>query len=156
MRAWEDGQRSRLWLGWITDGLTWQLGELVLPSICTLIMGGGAQSTLSFYVSTPKDNWREELIGKRDFIRTFRGWSRFVEFSDRWPYYDYLYFEYPGLASSMFNVRYKDRVLFVFDETELDELAKALKCVCESWERARSAVLTPSQAQLLERARKDR
>jgi hypothetical protein len=139
---WEKSTGDPIWLGSsFRENLYWQLLDIVLPRVTSLLMGPQAV----FYVHPPSVAWQDTLREWNTFIESPVDWGPFVEY--RGSIERLLYYEYPG--SSQLNSLYRDRICNAFREEEIIPLSGVLARLADSRAyRIRQVLLTKQQRTL--------
>jgi hypothetical protein len=140
LRLWEEGSLDKVPLGDGWHELHGRLLELVLPKVCSLVIGpsGGR------WFKKLDTNWKSTLQGWRSFVSNPITWGNFVEFLA--PIEELLWYDYPGY--NFFNSKYKDRLDFL-NEEQLGSLLSGLNELAESQQQGRLPILKHVEAEIL-------
>lgn len=140
--AWESGQGGPLYVG-DERSLHWEIFELILPKVAELAIGQEGQH----YIYPPARNWESDLGSWHSFVKDDLSWGRFARYLGKAD--EALYIVY---ASQRFlNFRYQERFLDFSDE-DLGRLCKLFSTLLDAKRRGRQAIVSESDAPLLDRA----
>ena len=87
---WELGEGGPIALGIFKENASRILWELVLPPVCTLMVGHESR----LYIGSPTSGWTEALQNNYGFVSGGKRWARFARYIR--PIDHLLYFSYPG------------------------------------------------------------
>lgn len=139
---WESGEGAPLALG-IFDNLASRiLWELVLPPVCTLMIG----SERSLYMAPPCPGWINLLQQNYSYVSAGKRWSQFARYIK--PIDHLMYFSYA--KNEWISDKYQE-VLCDFSDEEIKSLSRLFDKLVSSRQHTYLPVLTAYEVALLER-----